>query len=121
MKSTVKIILSIIMIMIPIFFLVYAAVYVGLPANTASIMVGIVPGISLFLVGGYTLMTQRTPYAVLPSIMTIGIGLAVLAGEFVSIGIVTIVGDPTLAQIQYFMIGFCALLGVVATISRVRS
>jgi hypothetical protein len=120
LSDILKIAATVLLILVPIMFLIWAGPGLGLPADTPTRIIGVLPGIFVFFIGAFGLMTMKSPILVLPSIMAIGIGLAILAGELVAIGIVTIIGDPSLIQIQYFFIVFCTLLGCVAAVIGVK-
>jgi len=97
---------------------VFMSFYAGglnLPVNTASMFLGVMPGVFIFFVGITSLWWAKVSLFALPGFAVLGIGVAILLGEIESTGLYPIVGtgDVTIAQFQWIIIILCTMIGAV--------
>ncbi len=122
--SDLKIVMSILGVVIVILFLMYGGGYLGIDAEVANDMWGVLPGITGIGVGLMILTTRRLGTFSVAGFGVIGIGLVVLLGEMNTHEIIVdeyITAGWTLVEIQSLFIVICVLVGfVMAAVSRAR-
>ena len=110
MKSDLKIAIGVAMTVAIVAFLVQGGTYLGFSAEFTEDFVYVLPGLILFVVGAFILVTQgRSSYA-LPGFAILGIGLALLAGYLEDVQILV---TTQIEEIQLAIVGFCLMLGGV--------
>jgi hypothetical protein len=123
-SSTFKIVAAITAFLAIIIFLLYAGNQIGLPANTNTQLIAVMPSIMVFFISVGVLIKTGASVFALPAFTGLGLGLALLLGTLEAqliYPVASIAGGATLPQVQWLCIILCALVGgAVAAISRGR-
>jgi hypothetical protein len=122
-SSTLKIVIAITAFIVIIMFINMAGTSIGLPANTSDQLLYALPGIVVFFLGVITLVMTGVSVFALPGFSALGIGIDILLGAVQTHNIYPIeqIGGASIAQTQWIIVIFCALIGgIIAAMSRGR-
>ena len=121
-NSTFKIVAAITAFLAIIIFILYAGTGLGLPANTNTQLIAVMPSILVFFISVGILVKTGASVFALPGFTGLGLGLALLMGTLEASAIypvASIAGGASLQQVQWLVIILCSLVGgAVAAISR---
>jgi hypothetical protein len=121
--STLKIAVAITAFLAIVMFINMAGTSIGLPAGTTDKLLFALPGIVVFFMGVITLATTGVSIFALPGFTALGLGIDILLGAVQTHAIYPIeqIGGATIAQTQWIIVIFCALIGgIIAAMSRGR-
>ena len=122
-SSTLKIAIAVTAFIVIIMFINMAGTSIGLPADTSDKLLFALPGIVVFFIGVITLAMTGVSVFALPGFSALGIGIDILLGAVQTHGIYPIeqVAGASIAQTQWIIVIFCALIGgIIAAMSRGR-
>ena len=116
-----KIVGAILGVLIIGIFLVYAGDDIGINAEVNNDLIGVLPGLSVVIIGCLILGANTSEMFILPGFGAIGVGMAILLGEMNTFGIVVdvwITEGYNLIGLQGFSIVMSLILGAIVTTRR---
>jgi len=123
-NSTFRIVAAVTAFLCIIIFIMYAGTQVGLPANTNTMIIGVIPSLLVFFISVGVLIKVGASVFALPAFAGLGLGLALLLGTLQTSGlypIASIAGGATLPQVQWLIIVLSSMIGAaVAAVGRGR-
>ena len=112
------------MIVVVLIALIYMGTSLGFTQAMVIDFASLLPGLAVFVVGAVVIVVTGPGVFALPAFGTIGIGLALLAGEMNTVGVLIpdiLTATFTIADLQLVVIVFFVLLGALVAAIGSRS
>lgn len=116
--NELRIVMSALMIVIILMILLYLGTEFGFTAAMIDDFAMLIPGLIFFVIGAFILSLTGTGMFALPAFSVVGMGLAMLAGEMNTLGVLIpdiLTATFTIADLQLVIIIFFLLMGGIST------